>query len=296
MLAMHGYHDVYGVFPRGSNGTTAGVQGGSRASYNWRTLVLPFMEQGVVYDSLNFTSGVFFGTLPGNTVLSGLVISTYLCPSNRVLPFEDSTGFVIRARDCKKAMCIDYVGISGAYPDPTGRTDVLVNANHGYIANTGMLLMNEASSFDRCIDGSSNTLMTAEQSGVVESDDQRPMLLSNNYQGGWTGYAFNDNGAATFGTFKDFRELTVAVWNANAFPKCIALSPGLATIRNAINSTLVFAVNSHQWHPAINISSEHAGGANGALADASVRFLSETMDMKILRGVCSSNDGESISL
>jgi prepilin-type processing-associated H-X9-DG protein len=43
------------------------------------------------------------------------------------------------------------------------------------------------------------------------------------------------------------------------------------------------------------IGSEHAGGANSAFCDGSVRFLSNTIDKKILRALLTIAGGESVN-
>lgn len=44
-----------------------------------------------------------------------------------------------------------------------------------------------------------------------------------------------------------------------------------------------------------DIRSKHPGGANGLLTDGSVRFLSETMDLKVLAALCTRAGGEVVS-
>ena len=64
---------------------------------NWRTLILPYIEQGAVHSQLSFTYGASFtgGWWPysgGNEVLSGLIVDTYQCPSSVIKPFESILG------------------------------------------------------------------------------------------------------------------------------------------------------------------------------------------------------------
>ena len=45
-----------------------------------------------------------------------------------------------------------------------------------------------------------------------------------------------------------------------------------------------------------NFSSYHPGGANFALADGSVNFITETVDQGVLRGLSTTSGGEAVTL
>lgn len=49
-LALHNYHDVYGTFPPAYTVDTNGTR-----LHSWRTLILPFMEQKELFDSIDLT-------------------------------------------------------------------------------------------------------------------------------------------------------------------------------------------------------------------------------------------------
>ncbi|MEX2285672.1 MAG: DUF1559 domain-containing protein [Planctomycetaceae bacterium] len=54
-LALHNYHEVYKMFPSGWIGVTAGgpdVEGGS--GFGWAAMILPYVDQGNLYDRLDF--------------------------------------------------------------------------------------------------------------------------------------------------------------------------------------------------------------------------------------------------
>jgi prepilin-type processing-associated H-X9-DG protein len=42
------------------------------------------------------------------------------------------------------------------------------------------------------------------------------------------------------------------------------------------------------------LNSHHPGGVNGALVDGSVHFLSESMDLEVLRRLAAKDDGQTI--
>jgi len=87
-IAMHNYHDQMGSFPPGDisilpAGATVPVPWGTNASeLGWRAFILPQMEGGNVYNSVNFS-------LSSNQLANGTqftayitVFNTWLCPSD----------------------------------------------------------------------------------------------------------------------------------------------------------------------------------------------------------------------
>jgi len=92
-IAMHNYHDTVGSFPtsfwRTQNGpggapTTPDWPGLNRAS--WLTMILPHLEQGNVYNSVNFSVPIhggannIFDAIQSTALMSP--IATFMCPSD----------------------------------------------------------------------------------------------------------------------------------------------------------------------------------------------------------------------
>jgi hypothetical protein len=75
-----------------------------------------------------------------------------------------------------------YVGIAGATPDVAGRTVIGSASNYGgFYTNNGMLLHGQQTRIRDAVDGTSNVMMVAEQSGRVGTADIR-----SGYYGGYT--------------------------------------------------------------------------------------------------------------
>lgn len=165
-----------------------------------------------------------------------------------------------------------YVGISGATPDPSVpvRSNVCVASSRGDICNNGMLPVNDLSSMADCTDGTSNTILVAEQSGLVGNEDIR-----SNYTGGWSGPSD-----------RDLKIPNVAA-NHNFYGN------GLTTVKFAINTqTKTPRGSSQPYENNTIINSFHPGGVQAVLVDGSVRFLSETMPMATLLRLAAKNDGQ----
>jgi prepilin-type N-terminal cleavage/methylation domain-containing protein len=112
VLANHNYHDTYGTLPIGTfipwtyDGNNWCQDITSPFGPNWAVYILPFIEQGNLYNSINVNlyPGVPLLGPQGNynyaaidrswRAIRGAVIKTYLCPSdpNNMIPYNDPSG------------------------------------------------------------------------------------------------------------------------------------------------------------------------------------------------------------
>ena len=78
-LGLHNYEGVVGAFPpsniAGFNGATYFANG-----FSVHARILPFMEQGVAFDSINFA---FTHRTVQNSTVVGLALTCFLCPSDK---------------------------------------------------------------------------------------------------------------------------------------------------------------------------------------------------------------------
>jgi prepilin-type N-terminal cleavage/methylation domain-containing protein len=288
-LALLNYHDVRKRFPEGSGSgkqplwNTTGV--------NWRVHIFPFLELVNVHSQLEFgTTNVFSGSgLYGvkwrapNNILRGLLVSQLRCPSNSSSPWQDQIPFnPVRAFD-EETFNADYAGIAGAYPDPAGRGSAVCRRSYnGYACNTGLLVAHETRKLSQATDGSSQTMLVAEQSGLVDGRQR-----SSNYFGAWCGGR------------DDWCGFSANPRAANQIPdngSCHYHQSGLTVVRFQINSPA--ATPNASAYPEDNntiINSMHPGLVMALFADSSVRPLQETIEMDVLRRLATSNDGQPVS-
>lgn len=193
----------------------------------------------------------------------------FKCPSSTTGPFDADKG----TSNPQNSLMHEYVGIAGAYPDPAARTTVCKQSSRGMVCRNGLLLANENKGIHNAVDGTSNTIMVAEQSGVV---DKQPIRA--NYNGGWSGTAADQgNPLYTVATMPESHNF---------------YHTGLSVIRWAINSPTSVANSSNQCYMTNTVlNSFHPGGIQVGLADGSVRFLSETINMETLLKLGSGDDG-----
>ena len=281
-LALHNYHDVFNTLPHGavSGGFTGtgmvNPEGAARWANgnNWRVSILPYIEQANVYNRLNFNGPSFqglttWGTLPGNEVLLGLKVPSYLCPSSTVDPFINTAPPRPQYDNPNLLLAPHYVGIAGATPDPAGRVGLCNQCWYGIVCDTGAMRPSHMTGLRDMTDGTSNTMVVAEQSGVVGT-----VAISANYGGGWNGFSQ---------TFPASSRTSLNHY----------FGAGITTVRYAPNSRTAVANDSGQPYMSNTIlNSYHTGGIQVLLGDGSVRFISDNVSMLTLLAISSMDDGQ----
>jgi prepilin-type processing-associated H-X9-DG protein len=86
-LAMHNYHDTYKCFPPAYIPDEDG-----RPMHSWRVLILPFLEQGYLYEQYNFDEP---WDSPANLALASLAPNVFHCPSTPGSPGSSETGYAV---------------------------------------------------------------------------------------------------------------------------------------------------------------------------------------------------------
>lgn len=185
----------------------------------------------------------------------------------------------------------------GAYPDPAGRTgnEGYSYYGDGYFTNQGLLNVFQNKKIKDCTDGTSNTMIVGEQSGLVDKED-----LRSNYYGGWGGWTGlwyssevlgpgpHDNGNSGVTYRKG------VPWAGDGSgPDCWV--SGVTSVRYAPNTSfpsgapLPGAGNMYEANTVLN--SFHAGGIQVLLADGSVRFISDNIHFPTLQAIACADDG-----
>jgi hypothetical protein len=135
-----------------------------------------------------------------------------------------------------------------------------------------MLLVNQNAKIRDATDGTSNTIIVAEQSGQVRQTD-----LTSNYYGGWGGARKLDVVPSPACTGTD-------LWQTGT--TCIRYAPNS---QNPINGS-----SAQVYRNNTIINSFHTGGLFILLTDGSVRFLSDNVDFQNLKKLAMRDDGQPI--
>ena len=255
-LALHNYESTSGCFPIGSYSPWNTVP-------NWRLQLFPYFDQAPLYSRMDFTQS-FAGnvTTTNTTTLSKLVLAGYVCPSS---PLDPCANIVNNQNNIQIPM---YVGISGATPDVASRTVGSSSNYGGFYTNNGMLLHNQLTRIRDAVDGTTNVIVVAEQSGRVGTTDMR-----SGYYGGYTGTTF---GGLVSGT----NPAGADSW-----------STGLTSVQYRFNAPTMAAGSDNPWDANTVVNSLHVGGVHALLGDGSVRFISDNTDFTVVRNLCSRDDG-----
>lgn len=277
-LALHNYHHTFTRFPHGA---LAPYYNG-----NWRSRIMPYLDLASLYDTLNesqpsITSGysgqrndsVNLGVYGTGSFgpLAGRSLAIYVCPSNATDTNFNSISNPTMD-NAERGQTHDYVGVAGAVPNSGSWAGQCSPdfAGSGTMCQNGLLYPNGTTKFRDITDGASNTLIVAEQSGLVNGQP-----ITANYQGGWSGW-------------HPVFEKPASISSASSF------GAGTTTLRFAINLKTTSPPNGAATAYSHNtvIGSFHVGGTHGLLADGSVHFLSDKMSLTTLLNLGARNDGQ----
>ncbi|MEW4452254.1 DUF1559 domain-containing protein [Bremerella sp. JC817] len=280
-LALHNYHDTFLTFPRYNQRALA-----SNASDSYscgpHVKILPFIEQDAMYEQLKTTTQNFYRNIAdAETLVQSNRLSAYVCPS------DSPVGNDSRTANCN-------------YPFSTGSN---LGWNIAESRQNGVLRFSTETDFAAITDGTTNTIMIGEHvagdgdDGAyrVGSDVVRGLSWSANEstsQGAISQATIDaagvacDNNKANHSSYAGLRwtrgTMEYAIFNTLAppnwrYPSCMTSS----STGNHGSSTGLYAARSR-----------HPGGVNIALADASVRFLTESIDLTTYHAMGSRNGGE----
>jgi prepilin-type N-terminal cleavage/methylation domain-containing protein/prepilin-type processing-associated H-X9-DG protein len=272
-LALHGYHDANNSFPAGyidgntdPNSTPDNDVG---PGWGWAAYTLPYLEQGSVYNQINFNQGVGVGN---NAAVSQIQLNVFQCPSD---PYQQN--FTVWPTNVVVAHG-NYMGCNGwreCFNGAGGGTapggDDGLQGQTG-IAGAGLFVRNTRFRMANVTDGLSDTIIVGERSG-------------NHAPGTWTG-------AVTGGR--------CPAWMATQPPNPYFAPPGPAYDNADYDEALVLSHGNATHIPNADFPiydpdtfySMHTGGANFLFGDGSVHFLNSGIDPNTYQYLCTIAGGE----
>ncbi|WP_165248889.1 DUF1559 domain-containing protein [Paludisphaera soli] len=322
-LGVHNFESSNGALPRSGEHPVTFTDGKTYKSQDYHsafTLILPYMEQSVVFNAFNLELRY---NLPSNFTASATAVKAFLCPTNPLAgdrsggDGKDNLGY-----GCSDyAVCpyteLDTLGnptgspahgvapaekklslaamTSGSYPVSL-YSQFSPSGGQTYVSSGKTVHLDPAkgkidpyfggSTLASISDGTSNSLLFYEDTGrspkMWETVGQNLAASSGGYLDPVTGearchwrWAEPDSASGVSKLINNNKNAGYALGVQPAAGQC--------------------PWNAHDCGPNNEIFSFHSGGANVLMGDGSVRFLKESVDGKVLRGLITKNEGEILS-
>ncbi len=277
-LAMHNYHDTHGLFPYGQQKEVAGA---THRRDCWFQRILPQVEQApasALYeaDRTEYMHNIY--AIAGSPPVSKVpktVIPMFVCPSDAGSPGVGGSGNSVTFQS-------NYV-VCGGVGVYTVNAQGVMTVTDRAVATTaapldrgGLFFADSNSGFKSCTDGSSNTLLAAE--GLTRSGGSAWGELG----GIWGG---SPHGGFCFSTSEaPNTSVPDRVYSCKA--TSVPGAPNQAPCENGNSGGLAGRYNFAR--------SYHSGGVQGALADGSVRFFSDNINLQTWMRLGVKNDGQPV--
>ena len=290
-LALHNYHSTNDCFAMGASfQSTDGTPGnyGMWNSFSSHAMLLGFLEQTPIYNSLNFNLAPLDSFGANKTAGRNTVIKTFLCPSD--------TNVGTGKQDINSYAASFGTTTSGLY----NWTSAAISQTPG--SSSGMFTFGQPYGLRDCTDGSSNTVAFSEwlvgDGRAQYYGNQTPSSI---YRGNML-----IGGGGTFPTYVDARQdvagtlAGLAACGSSFTPTASAIadfkgwywSMGTAgftmfnTIQTPNDSQFKFGgcrlgAPPGDWPDSsqtVGAASAHSGGVNVLLADGSVKFIKDTVN------------------
>ncbi len=270
-LAMQNYHDTNGNLPIGRQGQDTLPINNNNPRRTWAFSVLQFFEQGTLYNAINFSLPFYDST---NTTAIRANVATYDCPSDpNGSTIEEPTSPYPRA----KADYMVNFGNTHFYQDQRDNPFTLnlspTNANYSNVPFfKAPFASNKSFGLRDMTDGTSNTLLLSE------------VIIGQNFgnNSDHRGDIYNDDNNCFF--FNVFTAPNSQVPDSS-IGFCNYPNPGVPPCNS--NPSPADSFNAAR--------SYHPGGVNASLADGSVRFVKNTVNLTPWRALGTMNGSEVIS-
>ncbi len=305
-LGLHNYHASYNKFPAGVRGGSSPVEGWGLPFFHG---LLPFIEQQSLWEEIRMAGttaapaqcpgwvGVPWAGSAGQlnaAVVNNVVVTSFVCPSNPMAPNKNQNG--------ANMTFPSYIGIQGGVDEDVisaatgasppaagapGDTDRFQNKRqrsnasccggnntNGIQSSGGILVGNESLTFKHITDGTANLIVLGEVGDWMK--DPSGNLVDYRGTHGWP---MGTADPQLITTWVDF-----AGGDARQFH--------LTSIRYPIGTrTTTLAGTGENFGPNNPLISAHTGGVQVTLADGSVRFLTNSTDLALLKQLATRDSG-----
>lgn len=281
-LALANYADAHGRFPPhmiysyNFYSPTEGWAGPTQLA--WTCMILPYMDQGSVYEQINFSHfiGNRYGSGLTNTTAGTTIIRTFICPSDSAEPNRLSwSGYRWGGTNYGGSVGSGALNIHVPPPSsiPPEATSISNNFNTGNSGGDGVLIKNLGMEIGRIKDGTAKTIMIAEIDrsyfGTNKAYQVATWCSARTEGPPGDGWASTNVGSIWMSSSEWGAEENGFLTPNSPFPDC------------------------HPWtDPWNNVSagwltarSQHTGGVHVGFADGSSTFIQDSIDFKVWRAM-----------
>ncbi|HEY1189861.1 MAG TPA: DUF1559 domain-containing protein, partial [Gemmata sp.] len=244
-----------------------GYSPGGSTGVGWLAVLLPYVEQDALGKTINVTQPGYATAGNSNRLAGGYRLAGFLCPS---YDQEQSSSTIDNMPSGALAYTTHYVGNAGPNgTNPATGAAYAVNpsSSQGPLATEGVLPFHAAVA----------TANPAQTSGVTMTgitDGTSNTLLA--FEVAWKGLEVSP------GSFRAW--VRGCSWNGDC-----------TSIKNVTNAMRTVKYNGGGNYNDVSMGSNHTGGCNVVLADGSVRFLRDSVDLNtVLKPLASRAGGEVI--
>ncbi len=256
-LALHNYHDVYNALP-------FGVRMGGGWGMSFWISILPYIEQGPLYNQVNWNASNGTGFVNSNNqnspLFNNVTIAMGICPSSPLPPLMAGGG--------GNYFIASYAGISGAAQGPN---NTIETGSYGIVSSGGAMIPNGKVNFRDFTDGTSNTALIGEQSDWGKVNGNNTDIRSGTVHTTWMGCSLSGSPGNNGWTGNDNR------------------TPAITTFRYQINTKdMTSGQYGNIWNQSNGVQSDmgcnkpiqsiHAGGAFVLMGDGHTKFMSASVD------------------
>jgi len=293
-LALHNYDSTYNCFPPGNHAGWKGVRGGGESGISALTMLLPYLDQRALYNSINFehpasqgddpnrpwhSAAPYFGQFVNSTAYFSQV-TAFLCPSDSL---ENHPGH-------RGVGSTSYAGNYSSAYQVQGSDGVLFWSDQGQVRISNITDgTSQTVAMSEWIRGDDDDELLSDRSDVFQlpTDLSRPNQFDQfvescrsirpNYRnavGGFRHWSYR-------GEYWILGDVGRTLYNHVLPPNSIS-----CTHRGRIfGEFLPGAIGASSWHP---------GGVHVLTCDGSVRFVQEVIHLPVWRALASRSGGESL--
>jgi hypothetical protein len=277
-LALHNYHDAYNVFPSGGCTFTGGPEPvfSGLAGHSLFASILPYLDQAPLYNNLNWSMSGFpinsTPLVPAHEAATKMPLPVFMCPSSSTASFNGYQ-FITPPNGPYPSIGAQavshYVGIMGS-----------LQQGGVMRSKTGTFYLNSRRGVRDITDGTSNTMVVGEYSGLAKGQKMaRNGIAGPDVNYGWF------NTSAWYGFYDNDRDNYQYALQLGAY-KPVVYAPNVAYF---LSPTTPSSACYNQ-----SLKSSHVGGIHALLGDGSVRFISENIALQTLFNLADIADNNTV--